>query len=75
MYKIKTPSHAVTSLGKCKTSYRNIIASVFKKINVYFLEDEETGECGSLSDHLIFYGALGFHAIVGVYCIYKLFTL
>jgi len=74
MHKTKIPSDAVTSLGKGKTSYKSIIASAFRKINAYFLGDEDTEEYGTVGDHLVFYGAIGFNVIVSIYIIYRLLT-
>lgn len=72
MEQIKYPYDAATSQGNVKNFRGNIIARMLKKINCCFLEDEETGERAPASDHFIFYGALGFILVVGVYFAYKL---
>lgn len=47
---------------------------LLKKLNSYFLYDEETGEIATLSDHIIFYGMLATGLVGLVYFTYKVIT-
>jgi len=47
---------------------------ILKKINSFFLYDEETGERGTLSDHIVFYMMLSAGIIGMIIYTYKLIT-
>lgn len=73
--KIKIPLDVATSKRDILPKVKSIIAKAFRKINCFFLEDEEDGERAPLKDHLFYYGLIVLNVGAGIFFAYELMTI